>query len=140
MPAITRLYCEDFYDDCLWVKVEGNDITFEELCEDFHEDGNNVVTQMIHLQHKGNKISHLDHEYIFYDLESYVARKSNPKIKGEARKRVKTFKIDNSTIPMDYLCKMYKDNIEISVPLIYFVLNNYFEHKDLLEEYFQKIL
>lgn len=140
LPAVTKLCTEEFNDDCLWIKSEGNELTFEELCEDFHDDGDNVVTQMIHLQYEGNAISHLDHEYIFYDIESYTARKSDPKVKGKAKKRVKTLKIDNSAIPMDYSCKMYKDDNEISVPFIFFVLTNYFEHKDLLDEYFQKII
>lgn len=140
LPTITKLCTEEFNDDCLWIKSEDNEITFEELCEDFHDDGDNVVTQVIHLRHEGNAISHLDHEYIFYDIESYAARRSDPKVKGKAKKRVKTFKIDYSAIPMDYACKMYKDNIEISVPFIFFVLNNYFEHKELLGEYFQKII
>lgn len=140
LPMVTKLFNEEFYDDCLWIKVEGSDITFEELCEDFYDDGDNVVTQMIHLQREEDVITHLDHEYIFYDLNGYEARKINPKVKGEARKRVKTFKIDNSAIPMNYPCKVYKDNSEMTVPFIFFVLNNYFEHKDLLEEYFCKII
>ena len=41
---------------------------------------------------------------------------------------------------MDYQCKMYKDDKEVLVPFIFFVLNNYFEHKELLEEYFHDIL
>ena len=61
-------------------------------------------------------------------------------LKERAEKRVKTFKIDRSTIPMDYQCKMYKDDKEVLVPFIFFVLNNYFEHKELLEEYFHDIL
>lgn len=139
LPDVTRLYSAE-YEDCLWIKVEGSDITFEELCKDFHEDGEFVVTQMIHLQHVGNTITHLDHEYIFYDLENYDERIYNVGVKGEGRKRVKTFKIDRSTIPMDYQCKMYKDDKEVLVPFIFFVLNNYFEHKELLEEYFHDIL
>lgn len=140
LPDVTKLYREEFYEDCLWIKSEGDDITFEELCGDFHDDGENVITQMIHLQHTGAKITHLDHEYIFYDVESYEARMKNAAVKGEGRKRVKTFKIDQSDIPMDYPCRMYKDDKEILVPFIFLVLDNYFEHKELLDEYFQKIL
>ena len=40
---------------------------------------------------------------------------------------------------MDYACKMNDENKEIEVPFIFFVLNNFFEHKDLLAEYFKKI-
>ena len=42
LPDVTRLYSAE-YEDCLWIKVEGSDITFEELCKDFHEDGEFVV-------------------------------------------------------------------------------------------------
>ena len=139
LPAVTRLYNGEHYEDCLWIKSEGEDITFEELCQDFHEEGEYVVTQMIHLQHSEKNITHIDHEYIFYNLDEYEERKFNPKIKGEEKKRVKTFKIDHSNIPMDYACKMNDENKEIEVPFIFFVLNNFFEHKDLLAEYFKKI-
>lgn len=139
LPAVTRLYNGEHYEDCLWIKSEGEDITFEELCQDFHEEGEYVVTQMIHLQHSEKNITHIDHEYIFYNLDEYEERKFNPKIKGEEKKRVKTFKIDHSNIPMDYACKMNDENKEIEVPFTFFVLNNFFEHKDLLAEYFKKI-
>lgn len=139
LPAVTRLYNGEHYEDCLWIKSEGEDITFEELCQYLHEEGEYLVTQVIHLQHNKKNITHIDHEYIFYDLDKYEERKYNPKIKGEEKKRVKTFKIDHSNIPMDYACKMNDENKEIEVPFIFFVLNNFFEHKDLLEEYFKKI-
>ena len=87
---------------------------------------------------------HLDHEYIFYDLDEYEKRLSNYRIKGQARKRIKTFKIDRSRIPLDYPCNILRigesGREKIAVPFIYFVLNAYFEHKDLLSEYFQKVL
>ena len=61
-----------------------------------------------------------------------------------AKKRIKTFKIDKSMIPLNYKCKMYRitnnSQEEITVPFIYFVLNAFFEHKDLLAEYFSKCL
>lgn len=140
LPTVTKLYSESFYDDCLWVRSEEADMTFEELCENFRDDGEHIITQMIHLQHDGIVINHLDHEYIFYDLEQYERRKTNPYEKGNGRRRVKTFKIDNARIPMDYQCKMIRGNTDIEVPFIVFVLNNFFEHKDLLEEYFQNII
>lgn len=136
LPQVSKLYDVNYYEDCLWIKAGNGEMTFEELCEDFHDDGENVVTQMIHLQYAGSSITHLDHEYIFYDLESYEKRKLNVNIKGQAKRWVKTFKIDRSDIPMDYPCRMVKENEDILVPFIYFVLNNYFEHKELLEEYF----
>lgn len=140
LPPTTKLYNEKCYDDTLWVLADSHNLTFEELCSDFQTDGETIVTQMIHLEYDGHYITHLDHEYIFYSCDEYEKRLKDPYSKGKARKRVKTFKIDKSTIPLDYPCKMYKvqDNNpeEVSVPFIYFVLNNFFEHKDLLEEYF----
>ncbi len=144
LPSSTKLYKESSYEDTLWVIIDSQNITFEELCNDFHTFEDTIVTQMIHLEYDNDCITHIDHEYIFYSLEEYGQRIRNPHTKGKARKRVKTFKIDKSSIPMNYLCKMFRDqnrdSIEVKVPFIYFVLNNYFEHKELLEEYFSDCL
>ncbi|MDE5967452.1 MAG: hypothetical protein K2G89_11540 [Lachnospiraceae bacterium] len=144
LPTITKLYSDECFDNALWVLKDSQNLTFEELCDDFHTDGETIVTQMIHLEYKDRYITHLDHEYIFYTLEEYEKRVKDPFSKGQARKRIKTFKIDKSMIPLDYPCKMYrfhKDNQEeITVPFLYFVINNFFEHKDLLDEYFSKCI
>ena len=140
LKRITKLYSEPNINDSLWIHVEDEDMTFEELCDDFHYDGEDIVTQVIHLQYHGNVITHIDHEYIFYDSEKYVEREKNPYVKGDSRKRVKTFKIDDARIPMDFPCKIGRGIEEIEVPFIFFTLNAYFEHKDLLKEYFQNIL
>ena len=140
LPKITKLYKEYSFEDTLWILKDNQNITFEELCNNFHTDENTIVTQMIHLEYDNCCITHIDHEYIFYSIEEYTQRIQNPYTKGKARKRVKTFKIDKSYIPMNYSCRMFKkqngDLIEVEVPFIYFVLNNYFKHKELLEEYF----
>ena len=137
------MYSEQ-YEDSLWIIHDGNDLIFEELCEDMHIENNAILTQMIHMQIDGNCITHLDHEYIFYDLDEYEKRLSNYRIKGQAQKRIKTFKIDHSRIPLNYPCNILRidesGREKIVVPFIYFVLNAYFEHKDLLSEYFQKVL
>lgn len=145
LPESTKLFSNS-YEDSLWVKHEGTDITFEELCEDFCTDDDVIITQMVHLQYnkESRTISHLDHEYIFYGIDEYEKRMRYHNIKGKMKKRIKTFKIDASKIPFDYPCEMIK--IEeckrewINVPFIYFVLDNYFTHKDLLQEYFRNIL
>ena len=139
LPKVTKLYSIDSYEDSLWVKVKKDNLEFEEMCKDFYCDGDYIITQMIHMEHNDTYITHIDHEYIFYDCACYEERMKNPAIRGEARKRIKTFKIDCSSIEMEYLCKMYCEGREIMVPFIYFILNNYFEHKDLLMEYFHKI-
>ena len=144
LPPITKLYNDGNYSDSLWILSDSHSITFEELCDNFCTYEDAIVTQMIHLEHDTDCITHIDHEYIFYSIEEYEQRIHNPYIKGNVRKRVKTFKIDNSSIPLSYLCRMYKKTnkelIEIDIPFLYFVLNEYFEHKELLEEYFSDCL
>lgn len=64
-------------------------MTFEELMEDFEVAGDDVVTQVIHLEYssKGDDffITHLDHEFIVYTLDSYQERLSNANIKGHRK-------------------------------------------------------
>lgn len=146
--SVSRLY-SDSYDDCLWVVIDPQNITFEELCEDYEFDGDMIITQVVHLEYTssedGSFITHLDHEYIFYTIEQYDERLHNPSQKGEAKTRMKSFKIDNSKIPFDYTCEnKRKDEIGNDlpvqqVPFLFFVLESYFKHKDLLFEYFQKL-
>lgn len=148
-PQTTKLYSKN-YEDCLWVVVESNDITFEELCQDFMVSGNEVVTQVVHLQYKQAEksafISHLDHEYIFYTVDEFEERCKNPNQKGSAKTRMKSFKIDNSHIPFDLKYEVVWKNVEgkevppVSVPFICYVLDTYFQHKDLLLEYFQLVV
>ena len=150
LPAVTKLYSEECFGNALWILKDSYNLTFEELCEDFHMDDDTIVTQMIHLEYNDQCVTHLDHEYIFYSIEEYANRikdtcsKGQTKNKGKAKKRIKTFKIDKSMIPLNYKCKMYRitnnSQEEITVPFIYFVLNAFFEHKDLLAEYFSKCL
>lgn len=112
LPPVTKLYSEQLYsyEDQLWVKCENNDFTFEELLSD-QADADAIKTQMIHLKYsengEGYSISHLDHEYIFYTRDEYENRKLSMKQKGQACKRQKTFKIDDSRIPFAYPCKVF---------------------------------
>ena len=150
LPPVTKLYSEHLYsyENQLWVKCENNDFTFEELLSR-QADEDTIKTQMVHLQYSKNGddyfISHLDHEYIFYTRDEYENRKLSMKQKGQACKRQKTFKIDDSKIPFDYPCKVFRraesgSMEKLIVPFIYFVLNAYFINKDLLEEYFADLL
>lgn len=141
LPEMSKLVTDNSYNDnSLWITVDNANITFEELCDDITVEGDSVVTQVIHLQYSEKNITHIDHEYIFYSLEEYEERQCVRR-KGKAGKRFKTFKVDKSAIPFDYNCTMIsRDGEYISVPFIYFVLNTYFAHKDLLKEYFQMIL
>lgn len=146
--SISRLYSEQ-YENCMWVNIDPYNITFEEMCEDFEVHDNMIVTQVVHLEYFCEDshvyISHLDHEYIFYAIEEYEERMKNPVKKGEAKTRLKSFKIDHSKIPFDYLCEIHrKDMNGNDLPVeheqfLCYVLESYFKHKELLKEYFQKL-
>lgn len=62
----------------MWVVIDPQNITFEELCKNFEVYNDMVVTQVVHLQYKkeGNctYITHLDHEYVFYTIDEYDNR------------------------------------------------------------------
>ena len=144
---ITKLYSKNLSDN-LWIKIDNKNITFEELCDDFDIYENTIATQVIHLEYlKDNNdyyITHLDHEYVFYTEDEYLKRQTNYKQKGMAKDRIKSFKIDNSHIPLNYVvCVHNRDDsgkliIEKEL-FLYYVLDCYFKHKDLLSEYFQNV-
>jgi len=131
LPSITQLYNIDY--DNLWIKKDDKNIIFEEVLnidEDLLKCKEYVVTQVLHLQYfeKNSKyfISHLDHEYIFYSKEEFKKRISNPDIKG---KKFKTFKIDNSNIPI----------IVNGENILYKFLEYLFINVELLNEYFENV-
>lgn len=150
LPAVTKLYSEYLYsyDNQLWIRSDGNELTFEELLRNVEED-DTVKTQMIHIEYEriddACYIKHLDHEYIFYTKDEYKIRKHSMYQKGYAKKRKKTFKVDESKIPLDYACEVITTNeesryINKEVPFVYFIVNAFFINKDLIEEYFAYIL
>lgn len=129
----TKLY-STVTNNSLWINIKNGSITFEELLDDF-EVGNKeefIRTQVVHCEYFEDEeefyISHIDHEYIFYSLNEYEERVKNIEQKGNIKKKLKTFKVDNSRIPFII------DNENI----LLFFLNQYFKSKDLLLEYFQK--
>ena len=130
----TKLY-STATNNSLWINIKNGSITFEELLDDFEiEDKREFIkTQVIHCEYFENEgefyISHIDHEYIFYSLEEYEKRIKDIEQKGNIKKKLKTFKVDNSKIPFII------DNENI----LLFFLNQYFKSKDLLLEYFQKM-
>lgn len=114
----------------------GENITFEEFNEEdellneyFHITGLKV-TNVVHLKYfqenSGTYIEHIDHEYIFYSMEGYELRKNNHLQKGNAKKRIKTFKIDKSKIPL---------NNEKDIEFLEFILKECLTHIDLIEEF-----
>lgn len=146
--SVSRLYGEK-YENCMWVVIDTNNITFEELCEDFEVHDNTIVTQVIHLQYiridEEVFITHMDHEYVFYTVEEYEKRLVDVTQKGKAKARMKSFKIDHSRIPFNYRCEIQrKDMNGNDLPIereqfLCYVLESYFKHKELLKEYFEKI-
>jgi len=127
-PEVSKLFSVDNYKNCLWINIDGKNITFEELCDDFDNHGESIITQVVHLEYKGNFINHIDHEYIFYTADEYDKRCTDYKQQG---KKFKTFKVDNSSIPF---------TLENGDFFLYRILDGYFKHKDLLIEYFQNVL
>lgn len=136
VPEISVLY-DKKYDDKLIIQHDKDkqEITFEELMDDFILEEDSVVTQVIHLQYVRNDgqvfIQHLDHEFIFYSIEEYEQKINNHKIHGDLNK-IKTFKIDNSKIPFHYR--------DMRGPFLFNVLESHFIHKDLICEYFNEAL
>lgn len=149
---ITKLYSKE-YGNTLWIKVMETDITFEELCKNDESVNSSIVTQVIHLQYRKENtsiiITHIDHEFVFYEKNEYESRKRNAIIKATKYTRLKSFKIDKSNIPFDYAITrkinvfsetLKKDVvIEENVPFLIYVLKCYFKHHDLIDEYFQNI-
>ncbi len=150
---VTKLYSKE-YADALWIKITETDITFEELCKFDVRTNDSIVTQVIHLQYRKENdkivISHIDHEFVFYDEKEYINRKTNSDIKGTKFTRLKSFKIDNSMIPFDYTIvrkvSIFNSDsnedvvVEENVPFLLFVLKCYFKHEELIDEYFQNIV
>lgn len=136
LPELSKLYDGETYGNALWVKMEKQKLsmTFEELCADFPERDDTVVTNLVHLeffQEQGRYfIGHLDHEYILYTLDQYAAREVDSRVKGH--RKLKTFKIDCAKIPFDFkLENRY---------FIFLLLDCYFKNKALIREYFSKVI
>jgi hypothetical protein len=132
-PEVTKLYSTTY--DTLWVKASDSDLTFEELIQDFVIEGDYIVTQVVHLEYSKmngvDLISHIDHEYIYYTVDQYEKRQTDPNQKGEARSRIKTFKVDDASIPFTLPDGRW---------FLYIVLERHFQNTALIQEYFQKVL
>lgn len=132
-PDLIKLYSVNY--DTLWVNIEVGEITFEEILSEIVIEGDYLVTQVLHLQHSIKNgvaiINHIDHEFIYYTLEEYESRQSNPNQKGAARPRIKTFKVDDACIPFTLPDGRW---------FLYLVLEAHFTKIDLVAEYFEKVL
>ncbi|WP_373740895.1 hypothetical protein [Neisseria sp.] len=132
---IAKLFQEREYGNQLWAYMDGDtDITFEEFDESAAKDYLDIcgfyVTNVVHLKYfkDGDDyfIEHLDHEYVFYLPDEYEKRKLTHLQKGNAKKRIKTFKVDNSKIPLDS-----EDDFEF----LELILKECLKHTDLIEEF-----
>lgn len=138
---VSHFYNVDEKDEELYVFVDKEknkiSLTFETLVPDLimDKDGN-VLTNLIHLEvikdeSNNNIISHIDHEYIVYSAEEYDARyNNNPKQRG--RDKIKTFKIDNAKIPLNYTID--------GAPILYCFLVSCLDNKELIDEYFNNVI
>lgn len=94
----------DKHNDSAWYFIDNRNIYFEEISSEPEVLNDCVVTQLIHAEYfiRNEKIllSHIDHEYIFYSYDEFDRRVSDFSQKGSGRKRIKTFKIDDSEIPL----------------------------------------
>ena len=128
--CITKLYDHDY--NVLWINVDKQNITFEEVLQDFEFYDSSIVTQVLHCEYiyENNDlfITHLDHEFIFYTIDEYDNRQTDVYQKGSDKPRIKTFKIDKAKIPITK-----EENC------LFEILNMKFNRRELLKEYFGKI-
>lgn len=149
LPKISRFYNLESPKDNLWIfhDKQKNQISFEELCDDFELFNDDIVTQLVHLEYTtiDNEyyITHIDHEYIIYTFDQYENRLSDNSQKGY--KKVKTFKVDNAQIPFFYQYTHFQNCYETRTRkeqkdyFLFIVLDSFFKHKKLIKEYFENI-
>lgn len=145
---VSRLFSQK-YGNQLWIKVDSESITFEELYDEKIIYKNAIVTQMVHIQYeyidKKPYIKHFDHEFIFYSIDEYDKRVANAYEKGKQFKRVKSFIVNSASIPFDYkIERSFIDSkgnkINEHILLVVFVLKKYLKHHDLIDDYFSSFL
>lgn len=137
LPEISCFYDENLMDNKLIVKKQienfKTSLTFETLKSDFISQDEQIITNLIHLEietiNNEEFITHLDHEFILYKLDEYEDKINSYSKKGS--KKIKTFKIDNSRIPLKY---NYKDT-----PILIYFIMELLDNKELIAEYFSKI-
>ena len=128
VPEVTSLLDYDSQD--LFIVRREKGIVFEELLDDFKTvEPDYVITQGVHLQYEGERITHLDHEFFFYTLDSYDQKLKD--IRKHGHTRYKTFKIDSAAIPFE---KNASDNV------LYRTLHTFFKNHTLIDEYFEKMI
>lgn len=131
IPPVTKFYDDKKHNDFIVIQNDSEGVTFEEILEDFDIiDEDIVVTQGVHFIYKDNTISHLDHEFFFYSSDDFLNKEKDLRQKGTARKRFKTFKIDNAKIPFEE---------EAEKNIVYKTLHTFFKKHKLIDEVFEKL-
>ena len=135
LPSLSELIDYFAQGDRLIISKEGNNLTFEELVDDINIYEETIITQVVHLQYEvcsdKEYIKHIDHEFVFYDIESYEKKQDNTRIKGDARKRFKTFKIDNANIEF---------TSDANSNIVFQTLKAFFYNDLLINEYFERLI
>lgn len=145
LPKISMFHDEN-YKNKLIIVHKDNNIYIEEIDNTHYPNRNYVETQLVHIEYDmpAKIITHLDHEYIFYSKEEFQEKETKLDKKGTYKPRYKTFKLDDCTIPIDYKCDsikiINKETVDIKIPFLYCVINELFEQKDLIQEYFKQIV
>lgn len=135
LPPLSELIDYSKQENRLIICKGSNDLTFEELVDDIkiHEEA--IITQIVHLQYEvcddKEYIKHIDHEFVFYDIESYEKKHDDQRIKGTARKRFKTFKIDNAKIEF---------TSDANSNIVFQTLKAFFYNDVLINEYFESLI
>lgn len=135
LPQLSELIDYNTPGNKLIIQKTENDLTFEELVDDFETHDDTIVTQVVHLQYEKKYgveyIKHIDHEYVFYSLDVYCTKNNQPITKGNARKRFKTFKIDKAQIEFTY---------DVNSNIVFQTLKAFFKNDTLINEYFEKMI
>ena len=135
LPNLSALSDENIPNNRLIIKKEKEDLTFEELVDNFEVYEDCIVTQVVHAQFKSEEgkeyITHIDHEYVFYNFAEYNSKQDCLKNKGEAREKFKTFKIDNAKI--EFVS-------DASSNIVFQTLKAFFKNDVLINEYFGNMI
>lgn len=135
LPNLSELSEDNVPSNRLIIKKETMDLTFEELVDDFEVYEDYIVTQVVHVQYKSEEgkeyVTHIDHEYVFYEIDDYEKKQYCINIKGSARRRFKTFKIDNAKI--EFVSDAYSN-------IVFQTLKAFFKNDILINEYFGRII
>ena len=135
LPYLSALI-DDTSSENRFIVIKGKDeLTFEELIDDYEVYDDSIVTQVVHLYYKIDNekeyITHIDHEYVFYNSDDYDKKRNKLTTKGQENgKKFKTFKIDNAKIE-------FTRNTDSNI--VFQTLKTFFQNDVLINEYFERL-